>query len=297
MSRFSMQFVNKDKYNRILTTPDYLGITSKVEKEIETAKTNLHKKVRSVKSNLEKYKTSDKTPYFNKDMTYYICSSGGAGSTIIFNYLSMFGNVFHIHDRYPPNQLQYVGKENTIEDIYSEWFNNVDIPEHKLKNFKVIFIYRHPIQVIFSRCVQRNGPNIAHLQHIKCANNGKINFFDVIKSQQDLYGLEDFFDNYVAPKKRNYDIYCVKYELFWNNISFFNKTLDIPDVKELYPVKFERPKRFSYVQELNFIYKSLINKMNRMRFIEIIKPLKQEEYIEPTEAEKQELYKKELSRK
>jgi hypothetical protein len=73
--------------------------------------------------------------------------------------------------------------------------------------------------------------------------------------------------------------------------------LDIPDVKELYPVKFERPKRFSYVQQLNCIYKSLINKMNRMRFIEIIKPLKQEEYIEPTEAEKQELYKRELSRK
>ena len=297
MNRFSMQFVNKDKYNRNLSTPDYLGITSKIEKEIENAKINLDKTVRNVKTTLEKYKTSDKTPYFNKDMTYYICSSGGAGSTIIFNYLSMFGNVFHIHDRYPPNTLQYVGKENTVEDIYSEWFNNVDIPQDKLKNFKVIFIYRHPIQVIFSRCTQKNGPNIPHLQHIKCANNGNINFFDVIKTQRDLYGLEEFFDNYTLPKKRNYDVYCVKYELFWNNIGYFNKVLDIPDVKELYPVKMERPKRFSYVNELNFIYNSLINKMNKMRFIEIIKPLQPEEYNEFSETQKTLIYKNELSRK
>jgi hypothetical protein len=203
-----MQFVNKDKYNRILTTPDYLGITSKIEKEVEQAKTNLDKTLKSVKSNLDKYKTYDKSRYFNKDMTYYVCSSGGAGSTIIFNYLSMFGNVFHIHDRYPPNSLQYVGKENTIEDIYSEWFNNVDIPENKLQNFKVIFIYRHPIQVIFSRCVQKNGPNIPHLQHIKCANNGKINFFDVIKTQTDLYGLEEFFDKLIFRDILNYIRIC-----------------------------------------------------------------------------------------
>ncbi len=294
MNRFSMQFVNKDKYNRILTTPDYLGITSKIEKEVEQAKSNLDKTVKNVKNNLDKYKTYDKSRYFNKDMTYYICSSGGAGSTIIFNYLSMFGNVFHIHDRYPPNSLQYVGKENTAEDIYSEWFNNVDIPQDKVQNFKVIFIYRHPIQVIFSRCAQKNGPNIPHLQHIKCANNGNIHLFDLIKTRKDLYGLEEFFDNYTIPKKRNYDIYCVKYELFWNNIGYFNQVLDIPDVKELYPVKFERPKRFSYVNELNFIYNSLIRKMNKMRFIEIIKPAEPEQYIESNEVQKKEIYKTEL---
>ncbi len=36
-----------------------------------------------------------------------------AGSTVLFNYLANFGNVYHIHDRYPPKKLQYVGKENT----------------------------------------------------------------------------------------------------------------------------------------------------------------------------------------
>jgi hypothetical protein len=210
--------------------------------------------------------------YFNKDMNYYICSSGGCGSTVLFNYLSMFGNVYHIHDRYPPNKLQYIGKENTIENIYSEWFNNVEIPEDKLNNYKVIFIYRHPIQVIFSRFAQKNGPNINHLHNIKCDNNGNINFFDVIRSKRDLYKMEEFFDNYITPKERNYNIYAVKYELFWNNIRLFNKIIGIPDIKELYPQKQEKSKSFTYVNELNYIYNSLINKMNKMPFIEIIRP-------------------------
>jgi hypothetical protein len=213
---------------------------------------------------------------FNKDMNYYICSSGGCGSTILFNYLSRFGNVYHIHDRYPPKKLQYIGKENTTEDIYSEWFNNVDIPEDKLKNYKVIFIYRHPIQVIFSRFAQTYGPNINHLKNIKCDNNGNINFFDVIKTKRDLYKMEDFFDNYMKPTNRNYEIIAVKYELFWSNISLFNKVIGIPDIKELYPIKEEKPKKFTYVKELTFIYSSLINKMNSLRFIELVCPIEEE---------------------
>jgi hypothetical protein len=242
MSRFSLKFINDTKVNNTVST--------------------IGKK------------------YFNKDMNYYICSSGGCGSTILFNYLSMFGNVYHIHDRYPPKKLQYVGKENTNEDIYSEWFNNIEIPEDKLKNYKVIFIYRHPIKIIFSRFAQSKGPNITHLQNIKCTNNGNINFFDVIKSGRDLYGIEDFFDNYIFQNQdRNYDIYAVKYELFWNNISLFNKIMEIPDIKELYPSKQERLKSFTFVKELSYIYNSLINKMNKMNFIELIKPNKEENTI------------------
>jgi hypothetical protein len=215
--------------------------------------------------------------YFNKNMHYYICSYGGCGSTVLFNYLSNFGNVYHIHDRYPPNNLTYVGKHNTTEPVYSEWFNNVEIPEEHLANYKVIYIYRHPIQVIFSRLAQIQGPNIPHLQHIKCPNNGNINIIDVLRTKKDLYGLEHFFDNYTTrSSNKNYPIYSVKYELFWNNISLFNYIIGIPDVKDLYPIKQERPKKFSFVNELSFIYRSLIYKMNKSRFIEIIRPLEQE---------------------
>jgi len=218
--------------------------------------------------------------YFNKNMHYYICSCGGSGSTVLFNYLSNFGNVYHIHDRYPPDKLTYVGKHNTTEDVYGEWFNNIEIPEEHLGNYKVIFIYRDPIQVIFCRLAQAKGPNIRHLQHIKCANNGNIHLFDVLRSKRDLYGLEEFFDNYTTnPAKKNYTVYSVKYELFWNNISAFNNIIGIPDIKEMYPIKQERPKRHSFVNELSLIYRSLIYKMNNMRFIEITKPLEQEKTL------------------
>jgi len=217
--------------------------------------------------------------FFNKNMNYYVCSSGGCGSTIIYNYLSNFGNVYHIHDRYPPNKLAYVGKENTTEDIYREWFNNVPIPEDKLGNYKVIFIYRNPLQVIYSRFAQRHGPNINHLRNIKCMNNGNINIFDVLKTGMDLYKMEEFFDNYVSNKARNYDIYCIKYEMFWDNISMFNKIIGIPDIKYLYPEKKERLKQIQFQIRLNKIYSSLITKMNSMRFIEFI-PKKNDEMVE-----------------
>jgi hypothetical protein len=212
---------------------------------------------------------------FNKDLNFYVCSSGGCGSTIIFNYLSNFGNVHHIHDRYPPSKLCYTGSLNTNDPVYHEWFNKTEIPEEKLSNYRVIFVYRNPIDVIFSRFALPKGPNINHMQHVKCDNNGEIYFGDIIKSRRDLYKLEDFFDNYTNPKERNYPIYCVKYENFFTNIEIFNKILGIPNIKSLYPTKFERKKQYTYLKELTFTYISLINKMKRMRFIEII-PIKKE---------------------
>jgi len=219
--------------------------------------------------NLEREIGQYKNNYFNKDLNFYICSSGGCGSTMLFNYLSNFGNVYHIHDRYPPNKLCYTGSINTSEPVYEEWFNKTEIPDNKLQNYRVIFIYRNPLDVIFSRFATPTGPNINHMKHVKCDNNGEIYFGDIIKSNKDLYKLEEFFDNYTMLKNRNYPIYCIKYELFFSNISAINKILGIPDIKRLYPLKNERKKKYTYEKELMSIYFSLIYKMNRMRFIEI----------------------------
>ena len=209
---------------------------------------------------------------FNKNMNYYVCSFGGCGSTIIFNYLSNFGNVYHIHDRNPPKKLKYVGKTNTSEDVYSEWFNTIDIPESEINNnnYKVIYVYRNPLKVIYSRLAQKNGPNVTHLKHIMCDNNGNIHLSDVLRSKRDLYKLEEFYDNYSIRQERNYNIYCVKYEDFFNNISLFNKIIGLPDIKELYPAKHERHHKIHFEEQLTQIYKSLIEKMNKKQFIEVV---------------------------
>lgn len=232
-----------------------------------------------IKNNLNLEKPKPIIPVrkiFNSNMNYYICSSGGCGSTIIFNYLKNFGNVYHIHDRFPPEKLCYIGNENTNEPVYDEWFNTTEISEQKLPFYKVIFIYRNPIDVIFSRFIQPQGPNTTHLKHIKCINNGLIGLGDIVNTGKDLYGIEQFYDNYTIPRKRNYSIFCVKYEDFFNNISIFNEILELPDIKSLYPNKVERRKKYIYTRELSIIYHRLLLKMNLMPFIKIINPIKNE---------------------
>jgi hypothetical protein len=49
--------------------------------------------------------------------------------------------------------------------------------------------------------------------------------------------------------------------------------LGIPDIKELYPIKNEKAKRYTYLRELNAIYYNLIMKMRKMPFLMIINPI------------------------
>lgn len=214
---------------------------------------------------------TNNNPIFDKNRTFYICSFGGCGSTILHSYLSNFGTVEHIHDRFPPQKLCYTGNKYSKDNTYSEWFNTTEVPEKELQNVTVIYIYRNPLDVIYSRFVLPNGqPYTRHLQHIMCKNNGEISLQNILSSKQDLYGMEEFFDNYTTSKERNYNIFCVKYELFWNNISCFNKTIGIPDIKGLYPVKKERRKNIHFKKELTRIYSSLIQKMKSKQFIEVV---------------------------
>lgn len=202
--------------------------------------------------------------------TYYVCSFGGCGSTLLCEYLSKFGKVKHIHSRLPPDKLMYVGNENAINKTYNEWFNDVLIPENNVQNYKVIYIYKNPIKAIYSRFVLKKIPHIQHLRHIQCDNNGFIRLMDVIDTKKDLYKIEEFFDNYTRPKERNYKIYCVKYEDFWDNIEVFNQIVGIPSMPDLYPKKKETIRNGVYDAVLQEIYQNLINKMNNKSFIEII---------------------------
>ena len=48
---------------------------------------------------------------------------------------------------------------------------------------------------------------------------------------------------------------------FWDNISLFNSALNLPDIKELYPIRKETSNHHSiYRKELTQLYKPLIDK-------------------------------------
>ena len=207
-----------------------------------------------------RYKTD--RPFYDTNKKFYVCSYGGCGSQILCHYLGNFGDVYHLHSRCPPEKLKNTGYNDGR--TYAEWFSYTDIPEDEVHKYKVIFLYRNPIDVIYSRYI--NSP--AMLKNIECKDTS-ISVEDCISKQQDLFELENFFDNYTNHKLKNYPIYCIKYDTFWDNISILNKLLNIPDISYLYPIKKESNNLIQNREDLELIYKSLNDKINNMSFIEI----------------------------
>lgn len=81
---------------------------------------NFLKNINNYQNQNQNYKNNSNSynkNFYDKNMNYYICSYGGCGSTVLMNYLSNFGNVYHIHDRYPPSKLKYVGKKYRSRSI------------------------------------------------------------------------------------------------------------------------------------------------------------------------------------
>ena len=191
---------------------------------------------------------------------FIVCSYGGSGSKMLCNYLKKFGRVYHVHTRNPPDKLTYVGKET-----YNEWFSKYEIPISELKNYHVIYIYKNPIKAVYSRFGSE------HLKHIECNCDFDITQDQVADSGEDFYGIEEFFNNYTTPnKERNYKIYCVKYEDFFQNVAKFNEVLGLPDQPKLYPKEIVTKRNYSRYDDFYKIYKGLIERMEKMDFITII---------------------------
>jgi hypothetical protein len=192
--------------------------------------------------------------------TYYVCSYGGSGSKMLCSALSKYGNVRHIHSRYPPEKLEYIGSENNTSKVYHEWFNGVKINEDKLDNYEVIYIYRNPVKAILSRF-----DNPRHLMHIQLEKYASIN--DVINSGEDKFAIEEFYNNYTTKNdNRNYKIHCVRYEDIFDKQDELSELLGIGSLG-LIKKETNRDINIEIEKSLNKIYKNLINRMNKNKSI------------------------------
>lgn len=190
-----------------------------------------------------------------QEKTFYVCSYGGSGSYMLCNALAKYGKVEHIHSRKPPDKLTYIGK-NEGGNTYCEWFNNIPIPENKLKNYYVIYIYRNPSFSIPSRFTIPE-----HLEHIQI--NKDIKLGDVLSSGKDLYKIKEFYDNYTIPnKKRNYKIFCVKYEDIFEKQDELSNLLNIGKLNLV-----NKSSRKNTDKRLDIIYTDLIDEMGKNNFI------------------------------
>ena len=199
-----------------------------------------------------------KLEYFNHTKTFYICSYGD--STMLSSSLKKYGNVEHIHSRYPPNELEFIGGQNGGNAHY-EKFNGIKIPNDKLDNYNVIFIYINPVKAIFSRF-----EDSLHLGNIETDTTTTKN--DVIAQMKDLYGLTEFYNNYTTPKERNYPIYCVRYEELFEKQNELSHILGIGPLNLVQnpPIRHHDKEVF---YKLYTVYLDLIKRMDKNKFIEV----------------------------
>jgi hypothetical protein len=105
-----------------------------------------------------------------------------------------------------------------------------------------------------------------HLDHIQCPN---MSIDDTLEQQKDLFGIEEFYNNYMDAKTA-YPIVCIKYEELFEKHHLLSKLFRIG------PLTIERKERAKPIDKTRFytIYQPLIDKMNKNNFIIIKKPFK-----------------------
>jgi hypothetical protein len=207
------------------------------------------------------YRYKKERKHYDPNKKFYVCSYGGCGSQMLCHYLGNFGDVYHLHSRHPPEKLTNTGYDD--EKTYSEWFSSSEIPESELHKYNVIFLYRNPIDVIYSRYI--DSPDM--LKNVQCSDvNISVEY--CMREGKDLFELEDFFNNYTTKSVKNYPIYCVKYEDLFENIPLFNETFALPNIPSLFPERKEKEKKIQAPKELVEIYQPFTEKLKQMTFIE-----------------------------
>ena len=191
---------------------------------------------------------------------FIIASIGGCGSVMLYKYLSNYCETYHFHWMEPPKN---------IEDL------NLNLSPNK--KIIVLYIYRNPIEITLSRYYDKDRLKILNISD-DIINMEFDNFLD---DKNDLHCLEEIYDNHVNKSiNNNYDIIAIKYEDFFDKQYEFKELLGLDDTVE-FPQKNERTfaqkdiktqHTEEYIKyKLSQKYFSLIEKMNNINFITIIK--------------------------
>ena len=178
---------------------------------------------------------------------------------MLCHYLKHFGDVHLVHSRYPPVNLTHVGNKNTLKPIHNQWFSCSPVPERELHEYTVIFLYENPVSTLYYRFGHH------HLYNIQ-SKYPQSTIDQMVSTKKDLFGIQEFYLNYMRARTSNYSIYYVKYEDFYDNIDTFNAVFNLPSIPDIYPIKPELPE-FPCQKELSELYKGIINDMEYKPFI------------------------------
>ncbi len=178
-----------------------------------------------------------------------MCTYGGSGSTAFCKHLGQFAKkVYHVHSKMPPATLKEV-------NLFNEHFTDADAAEPN--NTKCIFLYRDPTEAILSRFSLKK-----HLRNIECDES--ITVAQVAEQKKDLYGISQFFYNYLeAP--RAYPVLFVKYETLFTSMDLVHQYLNVPHTLRIEPmVKRETLRESPYEHQLKEVYAPLVAQMQKL---------------------------------
>ena len=219
---------------------------------------NVHKKINSQ----EDYRRLKKI--------YYVCSYTGCGTMLLTTALENEETLVRIcHSRFPPDKLEFVFSDGLPEipkkrKDYNKTmfkFNGTKVPDDLLDKITVIYIFKNPVNSIYSRL--RNNFYAGFIE----SPHGQCELTDIIDQKKDLFELEQFFDNYTKPNpNRNYPIICVNYHKLFEEQDKLTEYLGIPP---LGLVKKENKHEMKDLETLEEIYKPLNDKIKNMPFMTI----------------------------
>ena len=201
---------------------------------------------------------------------FYVCSYTGCGTLNFVVNLRKQGHYVRIcHDRTPPEKLNYIFLDGIEPDNVKEIdttklfkFNGIEVPEEHIHRICVIYLYRDPIEAIYSKLTNDK------ISCILSDDNNPIKLNDVLEQKKDLYKLEEFFNNYTTPNpNRNYQIVCIKYDDMFKKQDKIEKLLNI---KPLNLKKREQNHDKPDIHKLDKIYRNLSNKIINMPFLKIV---------------------------
>lgn len=203
---------------------------------------------------LKKYNRIKRNIIYKPTKTIYVCSYGGCGSKTIQNALTGENTaVFHLHSFKPPKELAY---------IYGGRFNKIKQPKSINESEKIIiYIYKNPIHAIYSRFVLPQ-----HL--VNMGVNPSTTIEKVVEKKEDIFRLNEYFNDFTTDNDRDYPIYCIKYEDIFDEENQ-RKLSEIIGVNVKSIIRKETKRNYPHYEVLKEIYQPLIDKMDALPFIHI----------------------------
>ncbi len=184
---------------------------------------NLYLKLKATYYRLLPYVITPK----EKDIEFIVCSPGGAGTSMLIEFLSKYYKTNHPHNG---DRLKHIVRP------YLKRFKDV----------KVIYIIGNPIETTLS--LLNRGffkPHYSIHGQFKALPKGKLTLESIVNSDADYLNLNKLYANWLNPKFHHNKCLVIDFDHLWNNLDVLLDFCQLKDEKKNFPPKKERSSKIN----------------------------------------------------